>query len=128
MTKRVPTKSEWADLRLGWKIAKSIGKMDIGQTVVVKNKCVLAVEAVERTNAALLRGGKFGGKNSVAIKTARSRQDMRMDVPGIGVETIRTMIRARISCLAIEAGKMLIVDLPATVKLAEKHRISIIAL
>ncbi len=127
-TKRVPSASEMADIKFGLPVARAVTDLDIGQTVVVKNKCVLAVEAVERTNAALLRGGKFGGKNSVAIKTARTRQDMRMDVPGIGVETIRTMIRARISCLAIEAGKMLIVDLPATVKLAETHGISIIAL
>ncbi len=127
-TKRVPSASEMADIKFGFPIARKVTDLDIGQTVVVKNKCVLAVEAVERTNAALLRGGKLGGKNSVAIKTARTRQDMRMDVPGIGVETIRTMISAKITCLAIEAGKMLIVDLPATVKLAEQHGISIIAI
>jgi len=126
-TRRKPSPMELADIKFGIPIAKAITDLDVGQTIVVKNKNVLAVEAVERTNKALLRGGTLGGKGSVAIKTARTKQDMRMDVPGIGVETIETMIKGNLSCIAIEAGKMLLIEKEKTVKLADKNRIAIIA-
>ncbi|MEI7905057.1 MAG: UDP-2,3-diacylglucosamine diphosphatase LpxI [Candidatus Firestonebacteria bacterium] len=126
-TRRKPSARELADIEFGIPIAKAIADLDVGQAIVVKNKNVLAVEAVERTNETLLRGGKLGGKGAVAIKTARTKQDMRMDVPGIGVETIETMIKGELSCIAIEAGKMLLIEKEKTVKLADKHGIVIIA-
>ncbi|MDP3142322.1 MAG: UDP-2,3-diacylglucosamine diphosphatase LpxI [Candidatus Omnitrophota bacterium] len=126
-TKRSPTQGEWEDIRFGKEIAKAVAYFDIGQTVVVKQKAVLAVEALEGTDVTIRRGGKIGRGNSVVVKVSKPKQDMRFDIPVIGLKTIHNLIRAKISCLAVEAGKTLFLDKEASIALADKKGICIIA-
>lgn len=126
-TKRAPTQTEWEDIRFGKEIAKAAAYFDIGQTVVVKQKAVLAVEALEGTDVTIRRGGKIGRGNSVVVKVSKPKQDMRFDIPVIGLRTIQNLIRAKISCLAVEAGKTLFLDKAASIALADKKGICIIA-
>ncbi len=128
LTKRVPTEREMADVEFGWKIAKDIARMEIGQCIIVKDKIVLAVEAIEGTNEAIKRGGKHGRGKVVVIKISKKGQDLRFDVPTIGLETINYLKKAGGSTLAIEAAKTLILDKDETIELADKDNISIIAL
>ncbi|HHT9133115.1 MAG TPA: UDP-2,3-diacylglucosamine diphosphatase LpxI domain-containing protein, partial [Candidatus Tripitaka californicus] len=95
---------------------------------VVKEKVVLAVEAIEGTDEALRRGGKLGREGVVAIKVARENLDLRFDIPTVGPETVKTLKDAGVSCLAIEAGKTLVLDKGEMIRLADKEGISIIAL
>lgn len=101
---------EEADVAFGFEIAKEMSRLDIGQTVVVKNGTVLAVEAFEGTNEALKRGGALGRKNSVVVKVAKPNQDMRFDVPVIGAETVRIASQASVRVIAVEAGKTLLLE------------------
>jgi hypothetical protein len=126
ITKRAPSKREMKDIRFGLPIAKKIADLDIGQTVVVKDRDVLAVEGIEGTDSAILRGGKLARKGAVVVKVARTKQDMRVDVPGIGVETVRALKRAGVSCMAIQAGKMLVIEKEKIRNLAARFGISII--
>jgi UDP-2,3-diacylglucosamine hydrolase len=121
------TRREEEDVALGWKIAKEIARLDIGQTVIVKNGTVLAVEAFEGTNDAIKRGGALAGKSAVMIKVAKPNQDMRFDVPVIGVETIRIATKVKLRVIAIEAEKALLLEREAIVDLAEAAKISIVA-
>jgi DUF1009 family protein len=118
---------EKQDVDYGWQIAKEISRLDIGQTVVVKNGTVLAVEAFEGTNEALKRGGALGRKKAIMIKVAKPNQDMRFDVPVIGVETVRIAAQVAVRVIAIEAGKTLLLEKESVVDLAERSKISIIA-
>ncbi|MFQ5964606.1 MAG: LpxI family protein [Candidatus Scalinduaceae bacterium] len=127
LTKRVPSEREIADVEFGWKIAKDIGRLEIGQCIVVKDKIVLAVEAIEGTNEAIKRGGKLGRGNVVVIKISKKDQDLRFDLPTIGLETIKHLKEAGVSTLAIESEKTLILDKEETIELANKSNISIIA-
>ncbi|MFP4226873.1 MAG: LpxI family protein [Desulfobacterales bacterium] len=127
-TRRVPTKDEQPDIELGWKMAKAIGKLDIGQCVVVANGSVLAVEAVDGTDSTIRRGGGLASGNAVVVKVCKPIQDFRFDVPAVGSETIRTMSAAGASVLVIEAGKSLVFDQADMVTLANQHKISIVAL
>src|SRR6266566_8577429 len=117
---------EEEDVALGWKIATEIARFDIGQTIIVKNGTVLAVEAFEGTNDAIKRGGALARKDAVMIKVAKPNQDMRFDVPVIGVETIGIAAEARLRVIAIEAGKTLLLERDAIVDLAERSKISIV--
>jgi DUF1009 family protein len=110
LTRRKPTKSEKEDIDFGLQIAKELGRLDIGQCVVVRRKTVLAVEAIEGTDAAILRGGELAKENAVVVKVSKPHQDSRFDVPSVGPETLRAMARVKASVLAIEAGKTLIFD------------------
>ena len=101
---------EEEDVDLGWKIAKEIARLDIGQTVIVKNGTILAVEAFEGTNEAIKRGGALAGKDAIMVKVAKPNQDMRFDVPVIGVETIRIAAEAKLRVIAVEAGKTLLLE------------------
>ena len=121
------SRREEQDVDLGWKIAKEIARLDIGQTVIVKNGTVLAVEAFEGTNDAIQRGGKLAGKDAVMIKVAKPNQDMRFDVPVIGVETIRIAAEAKLRVIAVEAGKTLLLERDEIVDLATRAKISIVA-
>jgi DUF1009 family protein len=112
---------------LGWKIAREIARLDIGQTVIVKNGTVVAVEAFEGTNDAIRRGGALAREGSVMIKVAKPNQDMRFDVPVIGVETIRIASEAQLRVIAVEAGKTLLLERDAIVRLADRSKISIVA-
>ena len=118
---------EEADVDFGWKIAKEIARLDIGQTVIVKNGTIVAVEALEGTNDAIKRGGKLARKGAVIVKVAKPNQDMRFDVPVIGIETIRTAVEVKVRVIAIEAGKTLLLQKDAIVDLAEREKISIVA-
>ena len=118
---------EEEDVNLGWKIAKEISELDIGQTVVVKNGTIVAVEAFEGTNDAIKRGGALARKGAVMVKVAKPNQDMRFDVPVIGVETIRIAAEAKLRVIAIEAGKILLLEKDPIVELASHSNISIVA-
>ena len=114
------------DIELGWSIAKEIGRLNIGQTVIVKNGTILAVEALEGTNEAIRRGGALAREGAVMVKVAKPNQDMRFDVPIIGVETIRVATDARLRVIAVEAGKTLFLQRDAIANLAGGASISIV--
>lgn len=121
------TRREEQDVDLGWKTAKEIARMDVGQTVVVKNGTVLAVEGLEGTNEAIKRGGKLAREDAVVVKVAKPNQDMRFDVPVIGIETIRVASEAKVRVIALEAGKTLLLERDVIVDLARSAGISIVA-
>ena len=127
-TKRAPTKDEKPDIELGWKMAKAIGKLDIGQCVVVANGSVMAVEAIDGTDSTIRRGGQLANGNAVVVKVCKPIQDFRFDVPAVGSQTIKTMNAAGASVLVIEAGKSLVFDQQEMVSLADQCKISIVAL
>jgi hypothetical protein len=116
-----------ADAQFGFRIAKEISRLDIGQTVVVKNGTVLAVEGFEGTDKCLARGGGLAGKGvgAVAVKVAKAKQDMRFDIPCVGRQTLETCAGAGIAVLALEAGKTLLLEQPACEQLADKNKISV---
>ena len=127
LTKRGPTQSELSDIDFGLAIAKQMGAMDIGQTVVVKEKAIVAIEAMEGTDRAIVRGGKIARVKAVVVKTSKPKQDSRFDVPVIGPRTIQAMASVKAACLAIEAGKTLIIDREKTVRMANKAGICLVA-
>ena len=127
LTKRGPTQSELSDIEFGLAIAKQMGAIDVGQTVVVKEKAIVAIEAMEGTDRAIVRGGKIARVGAVVVKTSKPKQDSRFDVPVIGPRTIQTMASVKAACLAIEAGKTLIIDREKTVGLANKAGICLVA-
>ena len=128
LVRRDPHRTRWEDARFGAQIAKEIGRLDIGQTVVVKDKAIVAVEALEGTDETIRRGQKLAGDGTVVVKMAKPFQDMRFDVPVIGTRTIRTLRQAGAAVLAIEAGKTLIIDKEDVFRLAETVGICIIGL
>jgi hypothetical protein len=128
LTKRKPSKDEKKDIEFGWQMAKDIGKLDIGQTVLVKDQAVLAVEAIEGTDEAIRRGGLLCGQGAVVVKVCKPHQDLRFDLPAIGTQTIKTMEEVHATCLAIEAGKTIIIDRNAVVHDADRAGIAIVAI
>ena len=118
---------EEEDVDFGWKIAKEIARLDIGQTVIVKNGTVVAVEALEGTNETIKRGGRLSRKGALVVKVAKLDQDMRFDVPVIGVETILVATDVKVRAIAVEAGRTLLLEKDVIVDLAERANISIIA-
>lgn len=128
LTKRKPGKSEWKDIRYGFLIAKEMTRLEIGQTVVVKNQSIVAVEAMEGTDQTIMRGIKLAGKGAVIVKVSRPDQDFRYDLPTVGETTLSWLIKGKASILALEAGKTLFVNKEEMVKLADKYKISVVAL
>ena len=126
LTQRMPTEAEVADMDFGFAMAKEIGRLDIGQTVVVKDRALMAVEAIEGTDACILRGGTLG-KGVIVAKTAKPAQDNRFDMPSIGTKTMESMIAAGATGLVIEAGRTLLVEKEKTLALADAHNITIVA-
>jgi len=127
MTQCRPDESIVRDIAFGWDIVKQMGELDIGQSIAVKEREVIAVEAMEGTDAMIERAGqlcKSGGWT--LIKTAKPNQDMRFDVPTIGSGTIENLKRNKAACVAVEADKTLILDLPDTIELANRHKIVIV--
>src|SRR5205814_7266880 len=118
------SRREEQDVDLGWKIAKEIARRDIGQTVIVKGGTILAVEAFEGTNETIKRGGALARKDAVMVKVAKPNQDMRFDVPAIGLETIRVATEAKLRIIGIEAAKTLLLERNAIVDLANHSNIS----
>lgn len=126
LSKRQPTAEELEDIAFGFQVAKEIGRLDIGQTVVVKNKAVMAVEAIEGTDACILRGGTLG-KGVIVAKTAKPAQDNRFDMPSVGTKTIESMIAAGASGIVMEAGRTLLVERERTLALADEHNMFVVA-
>ena len=122
-----PTVDQEADIRFGFRIAKEISRLEIGQSVVVKNGTVLAVEGFEGTDRCLTRGGELAGKQggAVAVKVAKEKHDMRFDVPCIGPQTVETCAAARIAVLGLEAGKTLVLEQELVEAKAKFHRLCI---
>lgn len=110
LTRRTPSQKEWDDIRYGWEVAKEIGRLDIGQCVVIKDRVVIAVEAVEGTDAAIKRGGELAKDGAVVVKRCKPQQDLRFDLPAVGPRTIEVMHSVKASALALEAGKTVLLD------------------
>ena len=127
-TRRRPTREEQMDIELGWKMAKGIGRLDIGQCVVVSNGSVLAVEAIDGTDSTIRRGGQLGRGNAVVVKVCKPTQDFRFDVPAVGTTTIRTMHESGAGVLAVEAGRSLVFQPSEMAGLADELGIAIVAL
>ena len=128
LTSRPPTDAERADMEYGLQMAREIGRLDVGQTAVVKAKAVMALEAIEGTDACIRRGGELSGGGAAVGKAAKPQQDMRFDVPAIGTTTIESMIAAGAKALAIEAGRVLVVDQAKVAALADENGIVIAAI
>ena len=128
ITQREPTDQERKDMDFGFRIAKELGRLDIGQTVVVKNRAVMALEAIEGTDACIERGGLLAHGGAVVTKVSKPQQDNRFDVPTVGYRTIEQMAKVGATALAIEAGKTLLVERAQMVALADAKGISIVAM
>ena len=115
------------DVELGWNAAKEIARLDIGQTIVIKNGTIVAVEALEGTNEAITRGGTLARDGAVVIKVSKPNQDMRFDVPVIGVETVRIAAQSGVRVVAVEAGKTLLLERDAVIALANGSNVSVVA-
>ena len=127
MTRTQPTTAQWADIRFGYDICRTVSKMDIGQAIAVMDKDVIAVEAVEGTNVMIERAGRYckvGGWT--LIKVANTQQDMRMDVPSIGVTTIEKLAEARAGCLVLEPGKTILLEKQKVLDLADQLKIAVV--
>ncbi len=122
-----PEEDEWQDVYFGREIAKRMGSLDIGQTVVVKDRTVLAVEAFEGTNRCIIRAG-FLCPGAVVVKMSKPRQDLRFDVPVVGLQTVQAMMVARVSILAIESGKTIILDRERFIRACNRLRIKVVAI
>ena len=126
LTRRAPSEAERGDIDFGWDLAKAMAGLDVGQSVVVKSRSVMAVEAIEGTDAAIRRGGELGGGGVTVVKVAKPGQDVRFDVPTVGTDTLETMVAAGATCLALEAGMTLVLDREELVREAEAAGISIV--
>lgn len=129
LTRRGPSAAEWKDIEFGWQIAKELGRLDIGQSVAVKDQAVLALEAVEGTDQCIARAGnlcKIGG--FTVVKVAKPQQDMRYDVPTVGVRTLETLRKVGGRVLAIEAGRTIVLDEIDVIRFADRHGLTIVSL
>jgi DUF1009 family protein len=129
LTRRPPTAAELKDIGFGWELAKEMGRLDVGQSVAIKERAALAVEAIEGTDRCIERAGalcRAGGWT--LVKVAKPQQDMRFDVPTIGTSTIENLHKARARVLAIEAGKTIVIDQPEVIALADRYGLTIVAL
>lgn len=125
LTRKKPSKEQWEDIEFGFEVAKKIGKLDIGQTVVVKERAVVAVEAIEGTDETILRAGKFV-KGSVVVKTSKPQQDLRLDPPVAGINTIINMKKADASVLALEAERSLLMEREEVIRKANEFNIAVV--
>jgi len=127
-TMRQPTEREKKDVAFGWELAQQMGALDIGQSVVVKDQIILAVEAIEGTDEAIRRGGKLGRGDVAVIKICKPKQDPRLDLPVIGISTLRVLKKSGGSLLAVEAGKTIVVDKEAVIREADRSHLCLIGL
>ncbi|HVJ66847.1 MAG TPA: UDP-2,3-diacylglucosamine diphosphatase LpxI, partial [Caulifigura sp.] len=129
LTRRQPTAAQWKDIRFGWEMAKEMGRLDVGQTVIVHDTAVIAVEAIEGTDECIRRAGKLCRRGGLTVvKVAKPNQDRRFDVPTIGTQTLQTMREAGCRVLAIEAGMTILLDEAEVIGLADKLGIAIVSL
>jgi UDP-2,3-diacylglucosamine hydrolase len=126
LTRRAPTEEELADFEFGYRMADAIAELDIGQTIAVKQQAVVAVEAMEGTDEVIRRAGQLAGRGVRIVKVAKPKQDMRFDVPVIGVATIRAMQAVGASALSIDAGRALVLDGDAVFAAADEAEIAVI--
>lgn len=127
MTRCRPADSIWDDIQFGWPLVKELGRLDIGQAIVVREREIIAVEAIEGTAAMIERAGQLCKKGGwTLLKAAKPQQDMRFDVPCVGKDTIEALHRNRAACLAVEKNKVLILDKPETLALADQLGISVV--
>jgi len=127
LTKQEPDFDTWKDVYFGLSLAKEVANLDIGQTVAVKSQAIVAVEAFEGTDNLIRRAGKIGRGRVVIVKVSKPKQDMRFDIPVIGLNTIKNLAKAKCRCLAFEAAKTLFIDQAESIRLADKKGISIVA-
>lgn len=128
LTSRQPSKKEWEDIRYGWDVAYEIGRLDIGQCVVVKDRVVVAVEAVEGTDGAIKRGGELAKDGAVVVKRCKPQQDLRFDLPAIGPRTIDVMASVKASVLAVEAGRTVILDREIVIQKAQAYGMAVLGI
>ena len=128
LTKKAPSKEEQQDIEVGIEAIKKLGELHIGQLVVVKEGVIVAVEAVEGSDAAIKRGGELGKDGTVVIKFSKPTQDMRFDVPTVGLKTIESLESSGAKVLGLEADKSIILDKPEVIEAADKAKISIVGL
>jgi DUF1009 family protein len=127
LTRRTPAADEWEDVRAGFRLARAVATLDLGQTVVVKRGVVLAVEAAEGTDETIRRGGRFA-RGVVVAKAARPDQDERFDIPAAGLVTIQTVADAGGSVLALEAGRTLLLDRPECLDAADRAGVAVVGI
>ena len=128
LTRREPTDRELRDIEFGWALAREMGRLDIGQSVMVRDRACIAVEAIEGTDACIRRAGELCGRAGfVVVKVAKPNQDMRYDVPTVGPVTVESMRAAGATALAIEAGRTIVIDEAETIALADGYRMAIVA-
>ena len=127
LTKRKPDDRERGDIEYGLEIANEIARLDLGQTIVVRERACVAIEAMEGTDAVIRRAGHLVRGRLTVVKIAKPDQEMRFDVPVVGLPTIEAMIDSVATCLCLTAGKTLIFDREEMVKLANKSRIAVVA-
>lgn len=122
-----PTQSQMEDVNYGFALAKEMGKLDVGQSVVIKDKMIMAVEAIEGTDKCIIRGAKLAKSGASVIKVSKPSQDKRFDIPAIGLKTLQTMKKYKASLLTVEANETIVVDQEKVVKYADKNNIVIMA-
>jgi DUF1009 family protein len=125
---REPTAEEWEDARYGLELARAVGRLDLGQTVVVKDRVALAVEALEGTDACIRRGGELAKEGAVVAKAVKPQQDRRFDLPAVGPDTVEAMRQARCRVLAVEAGATLVMDREEMVRRADQAGIAVLGI
>lgn len=128
LTRKKPTPEQLEDIRFGWKIAREIGRLDIGQCVVLRDRSVMAVEAIEGTDAAIRRGGELARSGAVVVKLKKPNQDFRFDLPATGIKTIETLASVKGSVLAVEAGQSLLFDRDEMVSTADRSGICVVGI
>lgn len=128
LTRRTPSAAEWEDVRFGFRVAKEIGRLGIGQTIVIKQQMVVAVEALEGTDAAIQRGGALARSGFVVVKVSKPEQDLRFDVPAVGVATLTRLQEAGGTALALEAGKTILLEKDRFIQQADDFGIAVVAL
>lgn len=126
LTKRKPSKEVWEDIRFGFDLAKAVAGLDLGQTVVVKKKAAIAVEAIEGTDEAIRRGGKLASGEVTVVKVAKPEQDMRFDVPAVGMNTLRELRDAKAAAFAFEAGRTIFLDQEEFIEEADACGIAVV--
>ena len=127
LTKRDANDAERSDIEYGLEVAREIARLDLGQTIVVRDRACVAIEAMEGTDAVIRRAGELVRGKLTVVKIAKPHQDMRFDVPVVGAPTIETMIAAHATCLCLTAGKTLMFDREEMIKLANRNKIAILA-
>lgn len=127
ISKKKPNKAIMDDVAFGYKVAKVLGSVDVGQTVVVKNKAVMALEAIEGTDATIERGCRLAKEGAVVVKVAKPKQDERFDIPTVGIDTLKKILDNKGVCLAIEAGTTIVVEIDEVKKFCDENKLVMIS-